>query len=214
MFQNYKNYFSVPVLIAANIVPLIMVLFFGANLFEILILYWSESAIIGFFNIIKMALAQGGNEKHANVQKLFLIPFFMMHYGIFMSVHLVFILILSGIISLNTPNFNWISALTNIIIGFISLFASHAISFFTNYIGNKEYKTALAGLLIFSPYGRIIIMHLTILFGMFIFMLTGYSIIVLVLLIILKTLVDLGAHLAERSGFSNIKIKKAGQEVN
>jgi hypothetical protein len=53
------QYTSAIVLVLANIVPLIGIYLFGWSEAEILLLYWSESAIIGFFNVVKMLLAKG-----------------------------------------------------------------------------------------------------------------------------------------------------------
>jgi len=50
---------SIGSLILSNLIPLIGVLFFGWDVSTILILYWSENVIIGFYNIFKMAMARG-----------------------------------------------------------------------------------------------------------------------------------------------------------
>ena len=47
-------------LIAVNLIPLFGVLFFGWSLFSIMFLYWIENGIIGFFNILKIALGETG----------------------------------------------------------------------------------------------------------------------------------------------------------
>gem|GEM_PF-6606259 len=43
------TYTSAGVLITANLIPLMGVLFFGVDLFSIIFLFWLESVIIGFF---------------------------------------------------------------------------------------------------------------------------------------------------------------------
>lgn len=43
-------------LIAANLIPLAGVLFLKWNLGEVMVLYWAESAVIGFWNVIKLAI--------------------------------------------------------------------------------------------------------------------------------------------------------------
>jgi hypothetical protein len=50
----------------------------------------------------------------------------------------------------------------------------------------------------FSPYPRVIILHIAILIGAFIAFALGSNFFVLLLLIIGKTFVDLGLHVAER----------------
>ena len=46
-------------LVIANAIPLVGVLFFGWSLITILVLYWVENGIVGFWNIPKIALARG-----------------------------------------------------------------------------------------------------------------------------------------------------------
>ena len=71
-------------LIIANAVPLVGVLFFDWNLFQIIFLYWVESGVIGFYNILKIVKVSG-------LLSILLVPFFMLHFGGFMAAHLVFI---------------------------------------------------------------------------------------------------------------------------
>ena len=47
---------STLVLVVANLVPVAGTLFLGWNLSDVLVLYWAESAVIGFFNIGKIIL--------------------------------------------------------------------------------------------------------------------------------------------------------------
>lgn len=46
-------------LIIANAIPLIGVLFFGWSLLTILVIYWVENGIVGFWNVPRIMLAQG-----------------------------------------------------------------------------------------------------------------------------------------------------------
>lgn len=103
------------IIIAANLLPLLMTLGGGWGLSEILPLYWSESAVIGFFTILKILsaggpiarLPSGGNgaaeytpqnaipggpySALAIGAKLFLAAFFVFHFGMFMFVHGMFL---------------------------------------------------------------------------------------------------------------------------
>jgi hypothetical protein len=49
----------VPLLIAANAVPLVDASFLDWGVFKILLLFWSESVIIGWFGIARMIGADG-----------------------------------------------------------------------------------------------------------------------------------------------------------
>jgi hypothetical protein len=205
-------------LILANLVPLYGAVFAGWNIFSIMFLFWLESAVIGFFTVRKMLKAEGDpasfaqfkiNGKVVNQEsskfpnpfsaKLFYVPFFAFHYGMFMFVHLIFLVIFFG------PH-QWINKASStsfdtfgILLGFASLVFSHAFSYYSNFIGKKEYQVVSADQLFMSPYPRIIVMHLTIIFGGMLMLMSGYSAAGLALMVILKIVTDLAAHLFEHS---------------
>ncbi len=181
-------------LIIANLVPLIGVLFFGWSLFQIMILYWLETAIIGFWNIIKMFKVGG-------IQGLSFGLFFIFHFGLFMLVHLMFIIIVFGQIGFG-PLAEPLRKLSDgllvaVLPSFLIMLASHTVSFFTNFIYKGERKQANVSLLFTAPYGRIAMMHLTIIIGGFASLILHQPIWSLVLLVTLKTLADLFVHVRE-----------------
>jgi hypothetical protein len=81
--------------------------------------------------------------------------------------------------------------------GTIALLASHLVSFLLNYIGRREYLTRSITVQMFAPYARVVVLHLTILFGALMTFLLGQPIGALVVLIVLKTALDLRLHLRE-----------------
>jgi hypothetical protein len=269
---------SAIVLLAANAIPLVGVLFFGWSLWTILVLYWLENGIVGFWNVPKIILAQGdfmpslpalppeaalaatgdpvrgaplraawqqardararqlageasagpGGPKAGGVGgvgRTALAAFFCFHYGMFWFVHGVFIfalpLFLAGNGSCNAVplgqgaigigpfglgadvvqqcgtafgTIEW----SSVWIGGAALFLSHGASFLFNYIGRGEYLTATAGGQMAAPYARVVILHLTIIFGAFVVAFLGAPIGALIVLVVLKTTFDLGLHLRER----------------
>jgi hypothetical protein len=52
-----------------------------------------------------------------------------------------------------------------------------------------------------QPYGRVMVLHLTVLFGGWVVMLLGSPVFALVLLVVFKTAADWRAHTAERRKF-------------
>src|SRR5215212_5927619 len=50
---------SATLLVLANLIPLIGVLFFGWSLITILVLYWLENGIVGLWNVPKILMARG-----------------------------------------------------------------------------------------------------------------------------------------------------------
>jgi hypothetical protein len=83
-----------------------------------------------------------------------------------------------------------------------TLILSHGLSFYWNYIQNGEYQRASLNALMGQPYGRVIVLHMTVLFGGWIVMTLGSPLVALALLVVLKTAADLRAHKAERKKFA------------
>jgi len=84
---------STLILIAANLLPLIGIFFWGWDAFLLLMLYWMETAIIGFWTILAIAIAPRetlGPGARAT-SRWFLVPFFIVHSGVFMGVHFLFL---------------------------------------------------------------------------------------------------------------------------
>jgi hypothetical protein len=185
-------------LVLANLVPLAGVLWFGWSIWTILTIYWVENGIVGFYNVLKMAAVSG-------IGKLGVIPFFLLHYGMFWLVHGVFILTLPTFVpfgggALDTTNADPALAgpnVTNVVIAGIGLFISHGVSYVFNFIRSGEYRRVSATDLMAAPYRRVVILHLTILFGAFAVVLTGAQLGPLLILIALKTGVDVAFHLRE-----------------
>ena len=121
--------FSVWLLIAANLIPLLGVLFWNWDIFSLMVLYWMETAMIGFYQLIKILITQ-------TLFAVFLIPFFIFHFGMFMKIHFMFIAALFG-----PP---WAKALQDSVPAILNrllfeehfwfpalaLFISHGVSFF------------------------------------------------------------------------------------
>ena len=58
-FWEADDRFSVFALIAANVLPIVGVLLWGWDAGALVFLYWTENVVIGFYNILKMAIARG-----------------------------------------------------------------------------------------------------------------------------------------------------------
>lgn len=195
---------SAIMLILVNLFPVFGVVFLGWQVFSIMFLFWTENVIIGVINVIKMILASP-DDKFGWASKIFMIPFFCVHYGGFTLVHGIFIFVLFGgffdkfeTIE-STPDALRVMFTGDLGWAILALAASHFVSLVTNYIGKGEYKKSSLGLLMGQPYGRVVILHLTIIFGGFLITVFGSPVAGIVLLIILKTFIDLKAHLSQHS---------------
>lgn len=170
---------------------------------------------------IKAAAQQAGvSEQHINKftrwapiiaswgAKLFLIPFFVIHYGMFCYGHGVFVFSLFSDDTLTTGKSDWAAAqamLTpdmRVAIGLLA--ASHLFSLLRNYIAAGEYKHTNPAALMMRPYGRIVVLHITIIVGGMLAMAYGDPMGLLIVLMVLKTLVDLAMHQSERNKYQGI----------
>jgi hypothetical protein len=184
---------AVVALVAANLVPLVGVLFLGWSVWTILTVYWLENGIVGFYNVLKMAVVPG-------IGKLGMIPFFIVHYGMFWLVHGIFVQTLPGLTGFGTAVGTARSTgvdLSSVILAGIGLFISHGVSFVFNFLRRGEQLRTSATELMFAPYRRVVILHLTILFGALAVAAFGARLLPLVILVSLKTATDLGFHLRE-----------------
>lgn len=213
-------------LIAANLIPVAGVLLWGWSVFEIVALYWFENVVIGAVNILKLAAAAGDpsepNDRRfppdmpdhlrspappglaVHAAKLFLIPFFTFHYGMFCFVHGVFVFALlggEGGGSVHSDPFTDMAENTSRIFdsggGWFAaaIVASHLFSFGWNFIGKGEDRRASANQVMAAPYGRIVVLHIAILFGAFVITAMGSPVFMLLLLIIGKIILDAKLHL-------------------
>jgi hypothetical protein len=128
--------------------------------------------------------------------------FFTMHYGIFWLVHGVFVFalptFLTGFAADGRSAFGAIN-LTSVLIGGVALFLSHGYSYFHDYLGRGEYLRTSAATQMAAPYGRVVVLHLTILLGAFGLAFLGASEIQLLIFVVLKTLLDLNLHLRQHA---------------
>ena len=202
---------AVVALLVANLIPLVGVLFLGWSVWAIIILYWLENGVIGVFNVLKILRSEGAAEDPMSGPRLNGRPanamtrggvatFFTMHYGIFWVVHGIFVLTLPVFGSIGTPGSpSMVDGVDPVVIlvALGALAISHGVSFWFNYLGRGEYRTATAGRLMGAPYGRLIILHMTIIFGALAISMTGAPVAAVAILVGLKIVMDLGFHLAE-----------------
>jgi hypothetical protein len=198
---------SVISLLLANLVPVFGVLFFQWEIFPLMFLFWSENVIIGLFNVLKM-LTANPDSPISWAGKLFIVPFFCVHYGMFTFIHGIFVIVLFGSGTGRAVDFPELKTFWHIMMqnrlggAVLGLAVSRGISFATNYLGKGEYQRVSLQQLMAQPYGRIIVMHLTVLGGGFLLLALHSPVGGLLLLVALKMALDLRGHFAERKKFA------------
>ena len=198
LHDRHKPYSTLPViaLVGANLLPLAGVLLFGWDLGTIMVLFWAESGIIGAYHLLKLAFTY-------HWLTLLLGPLFMGHFGAFMAVHFLFIysLFISGLDG-DGPGDSLIEVgqlFYTLWPALLALCISHGISFVIHF--KKPATTGLPAIReqMSAPYRRIVIMHVTIILGGGLSLAVGTPVFALILLILLKTFVDLRSHRKQHS---------------
>lgn len=201
--KEKRRWISGGIIIVSNVIPIMGVAFLQWDPAYILILYWAESAIIGFFNIFKMlmsGLLSPKCEFHVIGVFLgvFLSCFFTVHYGGFMFGHAMFIFVLffknqlvGGPVELVSSMLSNIISLNGFVAAFIALFVSHGYGFFAYFIRDKIYLDHEPQDFMIRPYGRIVVMHITIIIGGMIAMIMKWNLGLIIVWVALKMIVDI-----------------------
>ena len=183
------------VLIGANMLPLIGVMLFDWSLAHVVVLYWAESAVIAFYTVLKICIA-------GKATALIAVPFFVGHFGGFMAGHFLFVyaLFVRGL-NATGPEPAALEALIDLFgplwISLLALAVSHGVSFALNFVVEREYEGATVSELMTAPYKRIMVMHLTVIFGGALLLAFKTPMPALLLLVLLKTAADFRAHTKE-----------------
>jgi hypothetical protein len=181
--------------ILTNAVPVLGVAFLTWDPTYILILYWAESVMIGFFNVIMMttsSLAGHYGGSTAPVQRfggIGLPGFFILHYGLFMAVQGLFIIVLfwrgrAPVLSELLSPHGYLPAL-------VVMLVSQLYSFLWYFVRQRQYLHTKPEDLMFRPYPRVFIMQVTIILGAFVMTGTGWHLGPIVIWVAAKTAVDL-----------------------
>lgn len=171
-------------LLAINVATIVIALLFEWSLLHLVITFWFQSVIIGYFNYKKLKSLERGTGPMSS----FFSKFFLMHYGGFHAVYALFLLIFVSF-QITGQSFDWLDLLS-LTLGMGAFFFTHLQSFTQNWPREKGSANSLT--LFYFPYVRIVPMHLTILVG---FMMPSQA--GLMIFMLLKTFADVGMHMFE-----------------
>jgi len=168
---------------------------------QIVLVFWFESVIIGCLNVLKMlvnGLLAGDQELQVRLLVTgFFSGFFVIHYGGFVAIHLLFIFVVFSpelrqvVRPRNLEAFLWGGGFSVLV-----LVMSHVLSFYRNFWRGEEYRGENLTSLMLRPYGRVAVVHLFIFIGG---ALMHQAITPLIAWFALKILLDLLMHRWERS---------------
>lgn len=183
--------------IIGNMTPIFGVLFYDWSLFDIFYLYWAENVLIGGFTAIRMLMSAASWGIAMLIGTLFSVAFFTVHYGMFCFGHgmIIFEIFYKGAVDIgNDENYLLAYAFDNSQNGFFLALLGITLVVITEGIKNimeDRREARLPQAIMFTPYGRMIILHVTIIFGGLAAQSFGAPIWALALLIVLKTGYDI-----------------------
>lgn len=199
-----KRDISFWLLIFSNLLTLFFAVYDGWDFATLVWVFWTQSVIIGIFNVFKIldlknfvttGFTSNGAQLPATTNtKRGTAIFFALHYGFFHFVYLIFLLVMLA----GSDSVDW----RNIFLGVLIFLVNHAVSFLVNRESDSARKQNL-GNVMFSPYSRIIPMHLTLVFGF----LSSPGAIGMVIFLVIKTVVDLFMHQTEH--YTDAKLNPA-----
>jgi len=167
-------------LLIANLLPVAGVWFLDWNPKEVFLVYCFETIIIGFFTLVKLGITGAFKKKddwsnQSNVTTkqpaIFFMIFFLVHYGMFVTIQMSMFFGVSGIgddAGIGFFNFflKWPELITYEGGIMLSVFiVSYGFRMINDYVLSGEYKTAPLGYIMFQPYGRIFVQQITVILG-------------------------------------------------
>jgi hypothetical protein len=192
------------VLVAANLVPVAGVLLWNWNVFALIALFWMENVIIGASFVLRMLCADP-RDPGTWLLKLFLVPFFCLHYGMFTAMHGMFVFNVFGGRTYDVRGIHVVepalraAADLGLWLPLAVLVGSHGFSFLWNYLWQGEYRRASPVVMMLKPYRRIFLLHFGIILGAIAVAALGSPVWALLALLAMKIGLDWKAHVKEHS---------------
>jgi hypothetical protein len=192
---------SVWMLVGVNVATLVVALLDQWNTVALMAAYWAQSVIIGVGNVFRILALDRFSTKNFKINgravdptpstKIQVAVFFAIHYGFFHALYLLFLNAQANGVALFDGIF-WLCS------------AAFAINHLWSYRYNRDLDrrgTPNIGTLMFTPYLRVIPMHLTIILGgLFASGSAG-----MLLFGALKTGADVGMHLIEHAQWRKVR---------
>lgn len=196
-----RPWLQIVLLVAGAAVPLAGVLTRSWSLREVVVLYWAENVVIGLCQLVKMVAAAPRDMPPAgHLAKLFTVPFFTVHYGMFCFVHGIFVFALTGgaFGKGGGPSggpAGWFGQIAEfprpfwLALGLIG--AHHLHDTVQRFFVQGGRRQATLQQLMSEPYKHIVVVHLGIILGAFLSLALGNAIGVLLVIVAGKFLIDL-----------------------
>lgn len=198
------------------------VLALGWSPFLVMMLFWFENVVIGAFNVVKM-MATGARFGPLGIAgALAMSAFFTVHYGLFTAVHGMFVVLLfggpefgrdavnGGLLSGGAAMLRYLLADRDGWLAVVAIVLLHLSGLVQWFVRTRELPGAVKDLMA-APYGRIVVLHVTLIAGGFLVQALHAPALGALLLVALKLAYDLVTlRRAQREGGQLPAVASAG----
>jgi hypothetical protein len=185
----FRDDFSAVMLVIANIFPVVDMLWKGEPVGSILVIYWMQMTIIGFWTCAKLAVI-------SRWRAVLVVPIFLLMY---LSIVNLFGIIAGAMLDDQMRGTEWHQnfSLWNYWVPAALFFATHGLSFWENFVGGREYEKIAWDKQMGKPILRAMPMWLAALVGGIVGSTLNAAVIAVLFVLPVKLVLDLLGHFVE-----------------
>ncbi len=186
-----------------NALFLLFLLLVGvADAFAIVIAYFFETIVIGLIHVVKLYLTvrygRPSSPQSKGMDGYGIIPFFMVHYGLFVGVQSIFVItffapsMFEDVSPSNiVENYGDTLLTSGMLVVLASIIFTNLAYFYTNFLNPKRYEAYAPDEIFMKPYLRIFIQQFVVILAGFFFIILDAGMAAALFLVLIRTFVDL-----------------------
>jgi hypothetical protein len=198
----FRNDYTAVMLVVANVYPVIDMLWKGEPIGSILVIYWIQMMIIGFWTCARLIVI-------ARWKALLFIPMFLLMY---LSIVNIFGIMAGAMLDDQMRGTEWVEnfSLWNYAAPALLFFATHGLSFWENFIGHREDQKVTWERQIGKPILRAMPMWVAALAGGFIGGFFNTAAVAALFVLPVKTALDVFGHFVEHDALEFDEVAENG----
>jgi len=192
--EMFRNDYTAVMLVVANIYPVIEMAFKGEPVGSLLVVYWIQLMIIGFWNAVKLVVI-------ARWKALLFVPIFAVMY---LSIINMFGIVAGALLEDQMRGTPWHQSFSmwTYWVPAVVFFASHGLSFWVNFVKGREFETIDWETQLGKPFLRVMPMWIAALAGGILGGILNSAAWALLLVLPVKLSLDVFGHFAEHGMLS------------
>jgi len=178
-------------------------LFLNWNPKIVIFAYLFETVIIGLIHLVKMffvvSFSQKNERKSSEISGYMSIPFFFFHYFFFIAIQMVFVFSFINIDGTHLSkgpfelfkNFGYLFSLPDMKEAYLVIIMNNIFHTIKTFFIPRKYLESTVEETFMQPYLRVFVQQFVAILGGFFFLFSGATVVIAILLIVLRTFVDL-----------------------